>query len=115
MISRISPLTEEWYCWTARYWTCFGQCGGVLVDDFLDVVERDIAILGVIADLFGSLVASRPLSPTTTTGTVDSSVMGRTPTKSIAKVYADVNAKLGPSWHEYGAAQPLWLTRHSGL
>jgi len=30
--------------------------------------------------------------------------MGRTSTKSVARVYVDVNAKLGPSWHEYGAA-----------
>ena len=58
----------------------------------------------VIADLIGCSKASRPLSATTTTSTVDSSVMGRTPTKSVARVYADVNAKLGPSWHEYGAA-----------
>lgn len=29
--------------------------------------------------------------------------MGRTQTKSVARVYADVNAKLGPSWYEYGA------------
>jgi len=28
--------------------------------------------------------------------------MGRAATKSVARVYADVNAKLGPSWHEYG-------------
>jgi hypothetical protein len=27
--------------------------------------------------------------------------MGRT--KSVARVYADVNARLGPSWYEYGA------------
>ena len=26
--------------------------------------------------------------------------MGRT--KSVARVYADVNARLGPSWYEYG-------------
>ena len=55
----------------------------------------------VIADLIG---CSHPLSATTTTGVANSSVMGRTPTKSVARVYADVNAKLGPSWHEYG----LW-------
>lgn len=29
--------------------------------------------------------------------------MGRSAAKSVARVYADVNAKLGPSWHEYGA------------
>lgn len=45
-----------------------------------------------------------PLS-LTTTSTVNSSAMGRTPTKSVARVYADVNAKLGPSWHEYGTVQ----------
>jgi hypothetical protein len=28
--------------------------------------------------------------------------MGRTSTKSVARVYTDVNARLGPSWHEYG-------------
>ena len=28
--------------------------------------------------------------------------MGRAATKSVARVYADVNAKLGPTWHEYG-------------
>lgn len=28
--------------------------------------------------------------------------MGRSAAKSVARVYADVNAKLGPSWHEYG-------------
>lgn len=29
--------------------------------------------------------------------------MPRSQTKSVARVYADVNARLGPSWHEYGA------------
>ncbi|KAG5352039.1 hypothetical protein C0989_004031 [Termitomyces sp. Mn162] len=28
--------------------------------------------------------------------------MGRSTTKSVARVYADVNTRLGPSWHEYG-------------
>jgi casein kinase II subunit alpha len=28
--------------------------------------------------------------------------MGRAAATSIARIYADVNAKLGPSWHEYG-------------
>jgi casein kinase II subunit alpha len=28
--------------------------------------------------------------------------MGRSSTKSVARVYADVNARLGSSWHEYG-------------
>jgi casein kinase II subunit alpha len=28
--------------------------------------------------------------------------MGRVATPSVARIYADVNAKLGPSWHEYG-------------
>jgi hypothetical protein len=28
--------------------------------------------------------------------------MGRSSTPSVSRVYADVNAKLGPSWHEYG-------------
>lgn len=30
--------------------------------------------------------------------------MGRSAAKSVARVYADVNTKLGPSWHEYGVA-----------
>ena len=29
-------------------------------------------------------------------------IMGRTTAKSVARVYPDVNALLGPSWHEYG-------------
>ncbi len=33
--------------------------------------------------------------------------MGRSATKSVARVYADVNAKLGPSWHEYGVTSLL--------
>jgi len=52
------------------------------------------------------LVAQRPLRPlslTVTASIVDPSAMGRTSTKSVARVYADVNGKLGPSWHEYGA------------
>lgn len=28
--------------------------------------------------------------------------MGRVATPSVARIYPDVNAKLGPSWHEYG-------------
>ena len=28
--------------------------------------------------------------------------MGRAAATSVARIYADVNAKLGPSWHEYG-------------
>ena len=64
----------------------------------------------VITDPIGRWAASHPLSATTTTNTADSFVMGRTPTKSVARVYADVNAKLGPSWHEYGAVVALWLT-----
>ena len=28
--------------------------------------------------------------------------MGRSTNKSVARVYCDVNARLGPSWHEYG-------------
>ena len=28
--------------------------------------------------------------------------MGRVAATSVARIYADVNAKLGPSWHEYG-------------
>ena len=28
--------------------------------------------------------------------------MGRATTKSVARVYADVNSKLGPLWYEYG-------------
>jgi hypothetical protein len=30
------------------------------------------------------------------------STMGRVATPSVARIYPDVNAKLGPSWHEYG-------------
>lgn len=33
--------------------------------------------------------------------------MGRSQTKSVARVYADVNAKLGPSWHEYGQTRSV--------
>jgi casein kinase II subunit alpha len=28
--------------------------------------------------------------------------MGRSSTKSVARVYADINARLGSTWHEYG-------------
>ena len=28
--------------------------------------------------------------------------MGRPSTKSVARIYPDVNSKLGPSWYEYG-------------
>jgi hypothetical protein len=28
--------------------------------------------------------------------------MGRSTNKSVSRVYCDVNARLGPSWHEYG-------------
>ncbi len=28
--------------------------------------------------------------------------MGRAATKSVARVYPEVNSKLGPSWYEYG-------------
>jgi hypothetical protein len=77
----------------------------VYVDD-LDVEERGIGVGVVSADLIGrSTAAERPLSATPTTGSVNSSTMGRTPTKSVARVYTDVNAKLGPSWHEYGQSQ----------
>ncbi|OBZ79038.1 Casein kinase II subunit alpha [Grifola frondosa] len=34
--------------------------------------------------------------------------MGRAATKSVARVYADVNAKLGPSWYEYDNLQVQW-------
>ncbi|KAI0762672.1 Pkinase-domain-containing protein [Fomes fomentarius] len=34
--------------------------------------------------------------------------MGRATTKSVARVYADVNAKLGPSWYEYDNLQVQW-------
>lgn len=36
-------------------------------------------------------------------------LMGRSSTKSVARVYADVNAKLGPSWHEYGTQRCLGI------
>lgn len=29
-------------------------------------------------------------------------LMGRSATKSVARVYCDVNNRLGPSWYEYG-------------
>jgi len=28
--------------------------------------------------------------------------MVRPPTKSVARIYRDVNANFGPVWHEYG-------------
>lgn len=66
--------------------------------------ERGIANPAVIADSIG-----RPTSPASSFVDhhqhVNSSAMGRTPTKSVARVYADVNAKLGPSWHEYGTVK----------
>ncbi|KAJ2928915.1 hypothetical protein H1R20_g8190, partial [Candolleomyces eurysporus] len=34
--------------------------------------------------------------------------MGRSPAKSVARVYADVNGRLGPSWHEYDNLQVQW-------
>ncbi|KNZ79703.1 Casein kinase II subunit alpha [Termitomyces sp. J132] len=34
--------------------------------------------------------------------------MGRSTTKSVARVYADVNTRLGPSWHEYDNLQVQW-------
>lgn len=34
----------------------------------------------------------------------DTLLMGRTANKSVARVYAEVNAKFGPTWHEYGVA-----------
>ncbi|THH12933.1 hypothetical protein EW146_g7228 [Bondarzewia mesenterica] len=34
--------------------------------------------------------------------------MGRVTTTSVSRVYADVNAKLGPSWHEYDNLQVQW-------
>ncbi|KAI0001576.1 Pkinase-domain-containing protein [Russula vinacea] len=34
--------------------------------------------------------------------------MGRVATPSVARIYADVNAKLGPSWHEYDNLQVQW-------
>lgn len=40
-----------------------------------------------------------PLSLLTSFGVPN---MGRSANKSVSRVYADVNGKLGPSWHEYG-------------
>ncbi|KAL0072201.1 Casein kinase II subunit alpha [Marasmius tenuissimus] len=37
--------------------------------------------------------------------------MGRSSTKSVARVYADVNGRLGPSWHEYDNLQVQWGTQ----
>ena len=54
----------------------------------------------------GTATLSTTVDCTCTLPVVDlffSVVMGRTQTKSVARVYADVNAKLGPSWYEYGS------------
>jgi hypothetical protein len=37
--------------------------------------------------------------------------MGRVATPSVARIYADVNAKLGPSWHEYGELEAISSVR----
>ena len=37
--------------------------------------------------------------------------MGRPSTKSVARIYPDVNSKLGPSWYEYGPSYPSFLSR----
>ncbi|KAG9223083.1 hypothetical protein CCMSSC00406_0000228 [Pleurotus cornucopiae] len=34
--------------------------------------------------------------------------MGRSSTKSVARVYCDVNSRLGPSWYEYDNLQVQW-------
>lgn len=57
-----------------------------------------IPSLRAILLLFQLLCICVPLSPTPPH-------MGRATTKSVARVYADVNSKLGPSWYEYG--QPV--------
>lgn len=41
--------------------------------------------------------------------------MGRSSTKSIARVYPDVNARLGPSWHEYGLSSSCISSNCSDL
>ena len=40
----------------------------------------------------------------TRTVTINPACMPRNTTKSVSRIYADVNGKLGPSWHEYGAS-----------
>jgi hypothetical protein len=39
--------------------------------------------------------------------------MGRVAATSVARIYADVNAKLGPSWHEYGEFRAINSVRHA--
>lgn len=43
------------------------------------------------------------LTSTTTNSRNQITSMGRSTTKSVARVYADVNGRLGASWYEYGA------------
>ena len=38
--------------------------------------------------------------------------MGRAAATSVARIYADVNAKLGPSWHEYGELPAAHSLQH---
>lgn len=40
------------------------------------------------------------------------STMGRVAATSVARIYADVNAKLGPSWHEYGELGAICSFQH---
>ena len=40
------------------------------------------------------------------------SMMGRVAATSVARIYADVNAKLGPSWHEYGELGAICSFQH---
>ena len=65
--------------------------------------ERGVAIPAVIADLIGPPTFLVSSLSTTTASNAKFSPMGSSSTKSVARVYADVNTKLGPSWHEYGA------------
>ncbi|KAF8989147.1 kinase-like domain-containing protein [Cyathus striatus] len=38
-------------------------------------------------------------------------MVGLSPTVSVARVYHDVNARLGPSWYDYGSLQVPWGTQ----
>lgn len=45
---------------------------------------------------------SSSASPLPSNAFVHTILMGRSTNKSVSRVYCDVNARLGPSWHEYG-------------
>ena len=63
-----------------------------------DVQEANVISVGndnLLLLLHRQRLVRRPASPLFP--------MGRSSTKSVARVYADVNGRLGPSWYEYGA------------